>query len=535
MRIIKTHGRKIIKVNYTEADLLDAKTEQKQNEMIIDIIQSTKATHEYNRLCCEYLRNYYKGVQDIEQKIKHTRTEINNKTVENWCFAMVDFKIAQLLGKAIQYVQVNDASEEEIATLNKYVKLANKKTKDEDLYEDILVCGRGFRYTNFRPKNKYDYENENAPFELLNLDPEHTEIVYSNVLGNEPILAYVQTDMEFADTNIDPKTGQANKTPQKYNEYTVYLRNRKVVLSDKTGKLEIDSKQNSNIALGDHVVTEYYINRHRLSLIEIGKDLFDDINYLESLDKDDMEQFVNAIMVFKNADIDEEDFDAMNELGAICISSTENREAGVELLQQRLKASDTQVYYTRLLTALHQVLAVPMATDNGSVTSGDTGRAKLVGQGFGYSDIRNSRPETMFGMCDMNSLKKILKICRETTDSKISNLKSTDIENRFMVDRNENLLVKTQALLNLYDADIPREFANAIIGLFGDPNAITKKQEELFGAQKSKQGSQETNMENAKNGENDISGENNNIASQDKAQAQNNEMKATLQNENQGK
>lgn len=468
-------------------------------------MQQAKPIHEYNQITSRYLRGYYNGIQDIRQKIKHTRTEINNKTVENWCYAFVDFKKCYLLGKPIQYVQLNDSGEAEISLLNKYVKNENKKSKDMELYEDILVCGRGFRYTNFKPASGYKYgelpKEETAPFEILNADYDHTEVVYSNRLGNEQILSFIQTDMEFINTTTDAKTGEVINTPRMYNEYTVYLRNKKFIVSDKTGELEVIERddENSTIALNDHVITEYYLNRDRISLIEIGKDLFDDINYLESLDKDDMEQFVNAIMVFVNAEIDEEGLTNMKELGAVCISSTENRKASVELLQQRLNATDTQVYYTRLLTSLHQILGIPMSSDTGTVTSGDTGKAKLTGQGYTMAGIRAEGQETMFGKCDKISLRKILKICREATETGIKNLKSCDVEAKFQRDMSDNLLVKTQALLNLYNADIPRKFANAIVGLFGDPNAITKEQETLFGKQATQLGAGDKKEENPLN------------------------------------
>ena len=67
----------------------------------------------------------------------------------------------------------------------------------------------------------------------------------------------------------------------------------------------------------------------------------------------------------------------------------------------------------------------------------------------------------------------------------------------------DNLMTKAQALLNLYNADIPRSFANAIVGLFGDPNAVTKAQEEMFGPQISQLGAgKETDLENQEDNEN---------------------------------
>ena len=41
----------------------------------------------------------------------------------------------------------------------------------------------------------------------------------------------------------------------------------------------------------------------------------------------------------------------------------------------------------------------------------------------------------------------------------------------------ENILTKTQALMNLMSANIPPEIRNSVIGLFSDPVAVTKLQE----------------------------------------------------------
>ena len=302
-----------------------------------------------------------------------------------------------------------------------------------------------------------------------------------------------------------------------YSNYTVYLRNRAIEIDGKSGFKVVGDKP---IALKDHVITEWYVNRGRISLIEIGKDLFDDINYLESLDKDDMEQFVNAIMVFTNAEVDEDEFQAIKDLGAVSIKSTENRKASVELLQARLNAQDTQVYYTRLLTSLHQLLGIPMAGDSGTITSGDTGKAKLTGQGFTSAGIRAESDETMITMCDYKSLKKILKICKESPASGISTLKASDIDIKLQRDMSDNLLVKTQGLLNLLSADIPREYALPIVNLFSDSNAVVKMMQDKFGDQASQQGAINTDF--------------NTTNIDDTANNQNNEINNVLENANQG-
>ena len=521
---MKTYGRNTIYVKYTEEDVLKASPE-KQKKIVVDIIKSSEAIHNQNRIETLYLKDYAKGLQDIYvDKIKHTRTEIDNKTVENWAYAFIDFKKSYLLGKPIQYVQLDDKGEEEIALLNKFVRYEHKKAKDQLLYEDVLTCGRGYRFKNYTQPT----EDDEAPFELINCDPEHTEVIYSRKLGKKQVGSYIQTSMEYIDTQVNPDTKEEEQVIKVYNEYTFYLRNKQFVVNDKYGDLQVVGEP-ITILMNEHCITEYYTNQYRLSLIELGKCLFNDINYLESLDKDDMEQFVNAIMVFTNAEVTESEIEAIKAMGAVCISSTENKRASIELLQQRLNATDTQVYYTRLLTSLHQILGVPMASDNGSLTSGDTGKAKLTGQGYTTAGIRAEGEETMFGMCDMEALKGILKCCKlsPAKENIIKDLKISNVEPKFFRDMSDNILTKSQALLNLYNCDIPRNFANAIIGLFGDSNAVTKEQERLFGAQTSQ-------MSASKDNGFDLDPNNTDTTDiQNKVDEQNNKVQDTLENNNQ--
>ena len=509
---MKTYGRKTIYVNFTEKELLSMNKEQ-QNAKILDVLPEIIEIHNANKDETSYLWDYMNGIQDIQYKVKKTREEINNKTVENWCYAFVDFKKCWQLGKPIQYVMLNDSSNEEISLLNQYARYEDKKAKDLLIYEDVLVAGRGFRYTNFDAKE----DEDEAPFSLININNRFCEVIYTSKLGNAQVFSILETPMQEIRIGEDDMPYMFE-----YSDYTVYLRNRAIDITTKNSGYQIVSEK--PIILNDHVITEYYVNRDRISLIEIGKDLFDDINYLESLDKDDMEQFVNAIMVFTNAEVDEEEFEAIKDLGAVSIKSTENRKASVELLQARLNATETQTYYTRLLTSLHQILGIPMAGDSGTVTSGDTGKAKLTGQGYTSAGIRAEGDETMLAMCDYQVLKKILKVCRETAETKINNLRASDIDIKFQRDMSDNLLVKTQGLLNLLSADIPREYALPIVNLFSDSNAVVNKMQEMFGDQTSQLNPQTT-------GFNPFTDTTN---VDDKAQNQNNNIKNKLEKENQG-
>ena len=519
---MKTYGRTTILANITEKDLL-SKNSTELDKSIIDILENSKTIHEKNRIETLYLKGYYYGDQDIKTKVKHTREEINNKIVENWAYAFVDFKKNQLLGKPIRYVQLDDKDSEEVSVLNKYVRYEGKTTKDLEIYEDILVCGRGFRYVN--KDANFVNEDDQSPFELINCPVEDTEIVYSSKLGNEQLFGYIVTDMECLVPSQNDKgetiydeDGNIVYITMPYEEYTVYLRNQVLTYSNKSGQLiRTNTKA---LLLKEHIITEYYVNKKRISLIELGKDLFDNINEIESLDKDDLEQFVNAILVFTNAKVSEEELEAIKELGALSIASTEGQKASVELLEQRLNSNDTQVQYNRVLDALHMILGVPKASDNGELSTGDTGKAKATGQGFTSATIRIQNDENMIKDCDKKVLKVILKICKSVSNSNIKELMVSQLDNNLQIDQRDNLLVKTQGLMNLYECDIPREIANSVVNLFSDPHEVTVEQEKLFGKQQSKTVAKQNN--------------NDKIKSVDKVSAQNNEINKMEQSDSQG-
>ena len=509
---MKTFGRLTIFANYTEKQLLEG-TQAEKDAKILDILTNSIELHNKNKADSQYLQDYLYGDQDIKNKVKLTRTEINNKGVENWAWAFQDWKKAFLLGKPIQYAPLDNVSNKEISLLNSYITYEDKDQLDQDMYEDIFTVGRGFRYVNYSKTS----DDDEAPFELLNLDVLNTEVVYSSAINHEQLLSFVQTDKKYIVQEVNPDTGKMENMTKYYDEYTVYTRNQLYLINNKSGNFTIIERK--PIIHNCHLITEYYFNRKRMSFLEICKDIFDDINYVENLDKDDIEGFVNSIMVFTNAEVNKEGMEAIKTYGAVSIKSTDQKKASVELLQSRLKSLDTQIYYLRKLSALHSILSVPEATQNGSISNAETGKAVLTGQGFTSASVRVENEEKAFKKCDRNALKVILKICRRASDSEIKNLKVKDIDIKFSRDLSDNLLVKTQALMNLQSANIPPVVANAIIGLFSDPLSVTRlqeaymKQKELLANEIKKQ---------SNNNENGINQQNNNI--QDNLENQNQEQ-----------
>lgn len=467
---METYGRKTLYSSLEESDL--------NANSILEVLREVLEYHETNKAESIYLRDYYIGKQDIRFKVKHTREEINNKTTENWTYAIVEFIKSFLLSEPIQYVQNTDTATKEIVQLNKYMAYENKAFKDSDLIEDIVLTGRAYRY--IAPDQIAD--EDEAPFEIENIKPENCEVVYHSGIGNKQLFAFVETKMMKQVTMVAELTEEEFVAWKTYSTYTVYTKDRAYKYTNENGDLEYVQPSNPNDEVlfpAGHRIKEYFFNKSRFSIIEAVKPLLDKINQLESLDMDDIEQFVNAMMIFKNANITDETIEQGKRLGALLLKSDTQQPADVELLQGRLQASDTQQFYQRLLSAILGIIAMPFANDNG--TYGDTGVARMTGQGWTMADQRSNTLIAAIIMSEREILKYALKICKNKSDSEIKKLKASDIEVRFRINKNSNILEKTQALLNMKMAQISPDIAIPTCKIFSDDQNAILESSKFYG------------------------------------------------------
>ena len=250
---MKTFGRSCIFANYTEEQLLSGTKKEIENK-VIDILKNSIELHNKNKTESLYLIAYLYGDQDIKDKVKLTRTDINHKSVENWAYAFKDWKQAFLLGKPIQYAPLNNVSNEEITALNNYVNYENKDQLDQELYEDLFATGRAFRYVAGSPIT----DDDETPFNIRNLDVFNTEVVYSSSINHEQLLSFVVTSKLYIVQEVNPQTGKPEKVKKSYNEYTVYTKNTRYTIDDKLGTLRvIDTKP---IIVNVHLIHEVYLN-----------------------------------------------------------------------------------------------------------------------------------------------------------------------------------------------------------------------------------------------------------------------------------
>jgi len=234
---------------------------------ILEVLDKAMSIHTKNRSDIEYLWNYYRGKQPILERTKKVRPEICNRIVENRANEIVSFKVGYLCGEPIQYIgrSGDESISKAISELNEMMFGENKATQDKEIVEWQAICGTAYRLV--LPDTRKG--EDDAPFEMYTLDPRDTLIVYSNEVGNKPILGikYCTTD----------------KNDFIYSIYSAHhfwkIKNKEIV----------ESKDH---ALGIIPIIEYPANTARLGAFEIVLDLLDEINNIASNRMDGIEQFM---------------------------------------------------------------------------------------------------------------------------------------------------------------------------------------------------------------------------------------------------
>jgi SPP1 family phage portal protein len=462
MRYPYMFGRYVLKSSLKEDELTP--------ENILIVLKDVLPLHFENRKQIDYLRDYYEGNQDIIVKVKEIREDINNRVVENTAFHLVEFKKGFVFGDPIQYVQKSETNEAEINKFNYYMAENAKASLDSTLSEDFYLYGTSFRMI-FPSKAK------NKPFEIFNAEPRDTNVVYSTGYRKTPLFAFYIT--EKYDYSVSPRNI--------YYLITVYTKSKAYTFKTNTGAFQLassiplaidlipDEKPESEVNWqGEIPIIEYPLNKSRLGIVELVKSGLDTLNRITSNDIDGIEQFIQSLLIFMNVDIDSTQFKEMIQAGAVKLKSSEgsNVKSDIKSIVNQLQHSETKILWDRIYNNLLNIAGVPRMSDKAS--SGDTGQARLVGEGWTMADQRAKQDELAFKLSEKELITRALNICKNISGTEIKDLVASDINIKFTRNKSDNILVKTQALMNMKAAQIDPETAFSTVDLFSDPNEVYK-------------------------------------------------------------
>ena len=433
------------------------------NANIISELDKAFNTHSLNRGEIEYLWNYYRGKQPILQREKKVRPEICNKIVENRANEIVSFKVGYLCGEPIQYVGRNgdESVSRAIAELNEMMFSENKATQDKEVVEWQMIGGTAYRMVLPDTRN----EEDDAPFEMYTLDPRDTFVVYSSEVGNKPMFA------------VKYRVDSENNRICSVYSADWYWR----IVGDKI----VESKAH---ALGMIPIFEYPANNARLGAFEIVLPMLDAINTVASNRMDGVEQFIQAFVKFVNCDIDEEQFKALKDLGAIKVKSVDGANADVSIVTQELNQVQTQTLVDYLYQTVLTICGMP--NRNGGSSTSDTGAAVIMRDGWTLAESRAKDSEAMFKKSENEMLKLVLRIIRDTEglSEDIYNLKLKNLVPHFTRRNYENIQSKAQVLVSMLQQNkIHPRLAFATSGAFTDPESAYQMSMEYYEKQMEKQ------------------------------------------------
>ena len=463
-------GREVITID--EVEITDTN--------IVEILDKVMSVHTKNRNDIQYLWDYYRGKQPILARKKKVRPEICNKIVENRANEIVSFKVGYLCGEPIQYIgrSGSEAISKAISELNEMMFSENKATQDKKVVEWQAICGTAYRLVLPDTRGGED----DAPFEMYTLDPRDTFVVYSNEVGDKPLLA-----VKYCTTDTNDYI------------YSVYSANH--FWKIKNGGIE-ESKDH---ALGIVPIIEYPANTARLGAFEIVLPLLDEINNIASNRMDGIEQFIQAFMKFINCEITKEEYLEFLELGAIKVKSHEGMNADVDMVSSELNQSQTQIAKDDAHSAVIEITGMP--NRNGGTSTSDTGQAVVLRDGWTLAESRAKDSELMFKESEQQTLKLILRIIRDTQglSDELYALKLKDIALQFTRRNYENIQSKAQVLTQMLAQNkIHPRLAFAHCGMFTDPEDAYRVSEQYSQEQMEKAMEMQTSDEDGK--DNELSG-----------------------------
>lgn len=438
--------------------------------------------HRNNADKIDYLYNFYLGDQDIKLKKRLFDNSglNNNRAVENHAKAQVDWKKGLLTGEQIQFSCKDTTKSNKAITLDKYFLDADFYSKYQDLMEYVYACGIGTTFTTSRTdiiSNGGDYvgydKDSEAPFIFEVVDPKLHFKVYSSYIGNEPLF----------DVAIVDKSETISGIPHRKYEICVWTKTKYYVFSSGLTfsainyNLPLDSevlKINAN-ANGLPLV-EHCTNNSRIGIIEVNRDLYNVVNLIVSNSTDAIIDNVNQVWVFENVDIDEEKLGAIKVNGAIKIKSDiangANEKAKVYTLELKFNHSDINVFYEQRIKKMYDIAGVPLGS--GFIGNGNNGASEIGG---GWANAYTIIKQDIRGLqkSDYAQLKLILSICDHVPDSPLKGLKASEIEIKYNIIPNDNILSKSQAASSLSQIGMPEEQILSKTGLSMDVNTEAKQ------------------------------------------------------------
>lgn len=437
----KCSGRKRIYTDETEIT----------RENVVAVVEKTMRTHMANVARINYLVAYEQGNQPILDT-PVDQDEIKNLVVVNVAASVTDFKVSYSLSSPISYVRrgtdngnTESADDNRVGILNEMCYEQDKVTKDQELSRKYMITGLSYRA--IFPRTNDD--NALSPFEIINLDPACTYIIYSNDIWKRKMAS-----VTFY-TDEDGVRHYAVHTPTSVFEFI-------------DGSYYVKETENG---IG-RIPVVCYETIDRMGKFEKAIPLLDGINKGESDRSTSLSRFIDAILWMNNVDIDSEEFDELRDKRAIKTGSQEGRQPSIKYVTAELNQTGAQALIDDMYDRALVICKVPGREQS---SGGNTGQAVIFGaSGWAEAESDANTDANQFNRPERECIDLMLTIAEKVLGSKnpLAGLKSTDIDVRFCRNRTANLISKSQVLLNQLQAGVHPRIAIKQCDMYGDPEQV---------------------------------------------------------------
>lgn len=445
-------GRKKIMTNYlSESQKRDNMYgyEVLNRDNIVTALNLALSQHFDNARDIHFLVDYFKGDQSILHRTKEARPDVDNRVVINYANTFTRDIIGYIYGKPMQYVARRTDDKEkikdEVRLLNDYAELVDKSASDQEKATDCSIFGIAHRAV-FAAKT--DDEDE-SPYYYLNLDSENTFVAHNSQLGGEDAFActYVHT------YEGDPKNGD-------YAGYTLYM----VYTVDEIYLFKTPVRNPFSISASDLVegypkinplglipIVECENNQFRMGHWETAITLMDAINKTASDSVNDVEQFVNSILVAINAEFTKEAMQNVKENLYAEIKSPQGLNADLKYISPQLNGDSVEQLRQYLEDCLRAVVGIPDRKTRGG-GGGDTGDAVRLRDGWADMEVVARTTEKFNKKSEKKELKIILKILKDL--KKIDQTSMINVDIKYPRNKTDNLNSKVTAMATLHGMEM---------------------------------------------------------------------------------
>lgn len=441
----------------------DRTTEELERvDVVVEELERTLDIHCKNAIEIAYLQEYYLGKHpEIINRVKTVRPDVDNKVTVDYAYSTTRDIVGYFLGKSIRYVQrgtsasvpqgeTDESGDDErrvqVETLNHIFDIENKAEVDIQIATDCSVNGIGYRgvFPDMRARN-------GTHLSIRRLNPETTYVVWSSGDICDPMFAVSYWGNNVSNDNLDEKRVYI----------TVYTQTRQylfetefdIIANPQFMVTDPVLKETKAIDFGGYLpIIEYQNNGYAIGDWEMALSIMDAIDVLASDGVNDIQQFVENVLVAIGMEFDKSTQETLNTVGVLNIPKLPQGmpfAPVLEYISPQLDPNSGIAMREFLESTFRVIVGVPDRKTRGG-GGGDTGDAVYLRDGWQDIDLVAANKEASFIKSEREALGTALRIL-SVNDEISPDLKPSDIEIKFNRNKTSNIQSKAQVLQTLWN------------------------------------------------------------------------------------